>query len=160
MKAHQIVDTENWGQADAWTSNYQPNTNGSPNYYFTNAYAAIENGEMGRGKESLAKLEQTEQNPERDIQIKQLKGLLKIEQGNTDEGINLLKEAVTAEFELPIDFGPPTIVKPSAELLADVFMELEKPGMAKEYYQKQLERTPKRRLSLNGMQRAKQVAAK
>jgi len=154
MKAHQIVDTENWGQADAWTSNYQPNTNGSPNYYFTNAYAAIENGEMGRGKESLAKLEQTEQNPERDIQIKQLKGLLQIAQGNTEKGVSLLREAVAAEWKLPIDFGPPTIVKPSAELLGDALMKLGRHEDAMKAYKKQLERTPKRRLSLDGVEQA------
>lgn len=154
MKAHQIVDTKNWEQVDTWTFDYQPSTNGSRNYYFVNAYAAIENENLKRAQEFLNKLGQTEQNPERDIQIKQVEGLFAIEEGNTEEGINLLKEAVTAEFTLPIDFGPPTIVKPSAELLADLYLELGKFEMAKKYYEKQLERTPQRRLSLKGMAKA------
>jgi tetratricopeptide (TPR) repeat protein len=154
MKAHQIVDTENWKKIDTWTSNYQPDTNGSRNYFFTNGYAAIKNGNTERAKEFLNKLEQTQQNPERDIQIKQLEGLLQIGKDNTEASIEILKEAVAAEFELPIDFGPPTIVKPSAELLADVYMALGNQELAKEYYQIQLQRTPKRRLSQLGLKDA------
>lgn len=157
MKSHQVIDTENWKQIDTWTSDYQPSTNGSRNYYFTIAYAAAENGNESRTRTFLDKLSQTEQSPERDIQIKQIEGLLKVDEGDTEEGINLLKEAVAAEFELPIDFGPPTIVKPSAELLADVYTALGDPGNAREYYKKQLERTPKRRLSVEGMEQAVQA---
>jgi len=151
MKAHQVVDTQNWKKINTWTSNYQPDTNGSRNYFFTIGYAAIKNGNTERAEEFLNKLEQTEQSSERDIQIKQLEGLLQVEKGNTEKGIEILRKAVAAEFELPIDFGPPTIVKPSAELLADVYMALGNQKLAKEYYQKQLERTPKRRLTQLGL---------
>jgi tetratricopeptide (TPR) repeat protein len=158
MKAHQIVDTVNWKKIDTWTSNYQPDTNGSRNYFFTNGYGAIKNGNAERAEEFLDKLEQTDQNPERDIQIKQLKSLLQINKGYKEVSIEILKETVAAEFELPIDFGPPTIVKPSAELLADVYMALGNQELAKKYYQIQLQRTPKRRLSQLGLKDANNFA--
>lgn len=160
MKAHQIVDTKNWQQVDTWTSNYQPETNGSRNYYFTTAYAALENENKGRAEEFLNKLKQTEQDAERDIQIEQLEGLLLVADKYIEKGIAKLEEAVAAEFELPIDFGPPTIVKPSAELLGDVLIELDRNEQAMQAYKKQLERTPKRRRSMLGKQQTMEMVAK
>ena len=89
----------------------------------------------------------------------QIKGLLLIEEGNEDQGIELLKKAAVAESELPIDFGPPSIVKPSFELLGDVLLNAERYEEALEAYEKQLDRTPKRRRSVLGKERALDLAS-
>ena len=77
-----------------------------------------------------------------------------VAQGSDEEGVEKIQSAVAAESELPIDFGPPTIVKPSLELLGDVLMKLDRKNEAIEAYNKQLERTPDRRKSLNGKENA------
>jgi tetratricopeptide (TPR) repeat protein len=83
-----------------------------------------------------------------------------IESGDTEKGLEVLNEAVTAESNLPVDFGPPTIVKPSYELLGDVLSDLGRYDEAMEAYEKQLERTPDRRLSLIGKDRISGMASR
>lgn len=160
MRAHQLVDTRNWNEASTWTASYDPETNGARNYFFASALSAIKTGNMSKAEEHFRQLVETPGDEEKDIQIKQLKGLMLIEQGNTSEGLKTLREAVADESELPLDFGPPTIVKPSNELLGDVLLKLDQYEKAIQAYEKQLERTPKRRLSLMGKERAMGMALK
>lgn len=54
------------------------------------------------------------------------------------------------ESGLPVNFGPPTIVKPSFELLGDQHLKLGYYKESIEYYEKQLVRTPERKRSLEG----------
>lgn len=154
MRGHQIVDSENWSAADDWSASYDEDTQGSLNYFYTSALAALKTGKVNESKQYLSNMRELPENSERNIQMNQIKSLLLIEEGNTEDGIKLLKQAVEAELELPVDFGPPTIVKPSLELLGDVLLKMEKYGEAVKAYGKQLERTPKRRLSLLGKEKA------
>lgn len=160
MRGHQIVDTENWSAADNWTSEYQPNNRAGVNYFFTSALAAVKMDNIEKARQSLDKLMDTPESEERNIQLDQIKSLLLIEEGNEEQGLALLKEAVRAESDLPIDFGPPTIVKPSYELLGDVLLDLGRYSEAVEAYEKQLERTPDRRRSLLGKEQAMGLASK
>lgn len=160
MRGHQIVDTENWASADDWSAEYEADNRAGINYFFTSALAAVKMGDIEKARLNLDKLMETPESKERDIQMDQIKSLLLIKEGNTEEGLNLLNEAVAAESELPIDFGPPTIVKPSHELLGDVLMEMGKYKEAMEAYEKQLERTPKRRRALIGKEQAELMGSK
>lgn len=157
MRGHQIVDTENWSQVDRWTAKFDPETRGAQNYYFTEAYSAVKRDSDSEARQHLQQMMKLPENPERNIQTDQIKSLLLIKEGNTSEGLELLREAVAAESELPLDFGPPTIVKPSWELLGDVLMNMEKYSDALKAYEKQLERTPERRRSLLGKERAMEL---
>ncbi|MGK7371575.1 MAG: tetratricopeptide repeat protein, partial [Candidatus Halalkalibacterium sp. M3_1C_030] len=154
MRGHQIIDAENWTGADTWTADYDTDTQGSLNYFYTSALAAIMRGNDSTARQNLRKMMELPESAERNIQSDQIKSLLLVDEGNPEEGLQLLKDAVSAELELPVDFGPPTIVKPSLELLGDVLLKMEKYGEAVEAYEKQLERTPKRRLSLLGKEKA------
>lgn len=160
MRAHQIVDTENWNQVSNWKVSFDPETNGGRNYFFASAFSAIKSGQLAQAQEYYRELSETPGDVEKEIQKKQLKSLMLIEKGNTTEGLDLLREAVAEESELPLDFGPPTIVKPSYELLGDVLLKLDKYEKAVEAYEKQLERTPKRLLSLKGKEQALDMALK
>ncbi|NGP77776.1 hypothetical protein G3570_14100 [Balneolaceae bacterium YR4-1] len=160
MRGHQIVDSENWSGADTWTAKYDTDTQGSLNYFYTSALAALMRDKESTARENLNKILKLPQSAERDIQADQIKSLLLIEEGNPQEGLKLLRETVAAELELPVDFGPPTIVKPSLELLGDVLLEMENYGEAVEAYERQLERTPKRRLSLLGKEKAMGMATR
>jgi len=157
MRAHQIVNTENWQQAGQWTADFEPGERGGLHYFYASALAAINSGRVEEARTYLDEMKKLEESPDRDIQIKQLQSLILIEEGKTAEGRALLEEAVTEESELPVDFGPPTIVKPSRELLGDVLIELGSYQEAIEAYEKQLERTPERRRSLIGKERAEEM---
>jgi tetratricopeptide (TPR) repeat protein len=160
MRGHYVIDTENWDEADKWASSVGDDFQADRNYYFTSALAAIHQDNMADAVEHLQNLEQTTASPERDIQINQLRGLILIAEGNTAEGLTFLRQAVAAESELPVDFGPPTIVKPSYELLGDVLLDLGNFGEARDAYQKQLERTPNRLRSLKGAEKSAQPTSR
>lgn len=160
MRGHQVIDAENWDGVDTWTAEYDTDTQGSLNYFYTSAMAALMRGNESAARQNLSKMLELPESAEGNIQADQIKSLLLIEEGNPEEGLQLLREAVAAELELPVDFGPPTIVKPSLELLGDVLLKMEKYGEAVEAYEKQLERTPKRRLSLLGKEQAMGMASK
>ena len=159
MRGHYVVGTELWTTAEEWSADYEVGNRNGLNYYFTSALAAVKLGQMEKARESLNMMMQVPESPDRNIQMNQIKSLLLIEEGNQEEALNLLKETVVMESELPIDFGPPTIVKPSYELLGDVLMEMSKYKLAIDAYQKQLERTPDRRRSKLGLGEAKVMMA-
>ncbi|WP_421772930.1 tetratricopeptide repeat protein [Gracilimonas sp.] len=160
MRGHFIVDGEMWSEAEEWTAEYDEGNRAGQNYFFTSAFAAIKMGELEKARQNLGKLMEVPESPERNIQMNQIKSLLLLEEGNEDEGMQLLKETAVAESQLPIDFGPPTIVKPSYELLGDVLMKMNKYKEAMIAYGKQLERTPKRIRSVLGKERAKELASR
>ena len=124
MRGHQIVDTESWSAAREWTADFSEPDWTSINYYYVSGLADARMGDRQADETHLEQLRETPDRPEREIRIKQIEGLIKIEQNETEAGIALLKEAVSAETDLPVDFGPPTIVKPSHELLGDVLSDL------------------------------------
>ncbi|MEQ8523883.1 tetratricopeptide repeat protein [Gracilimonas sp.] len=159
MRGHFVVDSEMWVAAEEWKAEYETGNRAGQNYFFTSAFAAIKMGELEKARENLDKLMEVPESPDRNIQMNQIKSLLLIEEGNKDEGFELLKETAVAESELPIDFGPPTIVKPSYELLAEVLMEAGNYEEAIDAYEKQLERTPKRRKSWLGKEQATGLAS-
>ena len=158
MRAHQAIDTENWTASETFTYDYKPATPGARNYYFSLGYESLQSGDLETARHYFEQLTETEDEVEKEIQGEQLEGLLLIAEGNTDEGLEKIHSSVTAELELPIDFGPPTIVKPSLELLGDVLMDLGEYEKAIEAYDKQLERTPNRRRTLMGKEQAGKLA--
>lgn len=154
------METEIWSAAEEWIADYDNNDRAAINYYFTTALSALKMGDVEKARQNLDNLMETPESKERDIQINQIKGLLLIEEGNADEGIKLLRETAVTESELPVDFGPPVIVKPSYELLAEVMMEMEDYEQALVVYEKQLQRTPKRMRSVVGKKQALEAITK
>ena len=159
MRAHFIIDSENWTDVDFWKMDTETSNTGLPNYYFTNALASIKMNQISNAKENLnllmSFLDVPARAEEAEHKSNQIKALLLIEEGNTKAGIEMLKKEIAYEFSLPIEFGPPEIVKPSSELLGEVYEELEMKEEAKAAFEAQLVRTPKRRVSLRGLERLK-----
>ncbi len=83
-----------------------------------------------------------------------LLALAELDAGRTEHALELLGEATAAEESLPLDFGPPIIVKPSHELYGDVLMKLGRPDDAHAQYEKALARAPRRSLSVAGLAQA------
>jgi tetratricopeptide (TPR) repeat protein len=144
MRGHYIVGTELWSAAEEWSSDYESGDRGELNYYFISALAAVKMGDVEKALQNLNKMAEIAEDPDRTIQMNQIKSLLLIEEEKEEEGLKLLRETALLESELPIEFGPPSIVKPSYELLGDVLVEMEMYEEAVAAYETQLDRTPNR----------------
>jgi tetratricopeptide (TPR) repeat protein len=78
------------------------------------------------------------------ILARELAAQLLFDGGKVEEALMLLKEATTAEESLPFAFGPPTVVKPSHELLGEILLSLGRPAEAQEEFDKALQRPGRR----------------
>ncbi|GJL56106.1 MAG: hypothetical protein NPIRA02_32380 [Nitrospirales bacterium] len=82
---------------------------------------------------------------------KELEGMILFQESNTQKALTVLREAAALEDSLPYDYGPPIPIKPTHELLGEIYTELDQPQKAKEEFEQALKRAPKRRLSLKGL---------
>jgi hypothetical protein len=71
--------------------------------------------------------------------------------GDREEGVKLLLASAEAEAALPQPFGPPILAKPSAELLGDEYLAMERKDEAASAYRRALATMPGRQLSLSGL---------
>jgi tetratricopeptide (TPR) repeat protein len=71
-----------------------------------------------------------------------------------DEAIELMKRATSIEEELSPPSGPPSLIKPSHELLGEIFLQAKRYKEAAEQFQVALSRQPNRARSLLGAARA------
>ena len=83
-----------------------------------------------------------------------LQALIELDRGKTEAALALLEEVTAAEEAMPMDFGPPIIVKPTNELYGELLLQLGRPEEARLQFEKALERAPRRSLSLAGLARA------
>ena len=81
----------------------------------------------------------------------ELQALILFAEGRTAEALALLAEATTAEEARPLEYGPPSVVKPSHELMGEMLLALDRPAEARVQFTKALERAPRRTLSLVGL---------
>lgn len=88
----------------------------------------------------------------------ELQALQNLSGGNSTEAVELLKRATALEDRMPMEFGPPAIVKPSHELLGDVLLHLGRAPEAKIAYARALQLAPRRARSLLGLARAAERA--
>src|SRR5260370_35056924 len=95
------------------------------------------------------------------VAIEQLHALLTAAEGKRDDAVKDLQRIAAKEHQLPLEFGPPTIEKPSDELLGEMLLQLNRPSEARDAFQAALARTPGRKLVLEELARAeKEIAAK
>jgi tetratricopeptide (TPR) repeat protein len=75
-----------------------------------------------------------------------------------EEAVAALREAAAIEDALPLEFGPPDLVKPSHELLGELLLDLGRPEPAQRAFERALELTPGRSRALAGLVRAASAA--
>jgi tetratricopeptide (TPR) repeat protein len=92
-----------------------------------------------------------------EVMQKSLLALVAASQKDTGKALSLMDEATAAEDALPIDFGPPQIVKPSHEIYGEMLLEMGRPADARVQFERALARAPRRSLSLAGLARTAQV---
>ena len=164
MRARWILDTGRWSAVDRWSV---PMEGADPALRAEEAwlrgFAALQRGETERARSVLDAMEQALKNAEgsgqdglADLRIMadELRGLLAVRTGGTDEGIRILRSAAEGEAELPFAFGPPEIPEPTFELLGEALLSVDRPGEAVKAFERARERTPRRTDVLLGQARA------
>ena len=92
------------------------------------------------------------------VMERELHALIALAEGGTDQALALLREATAIEDALPMDFGPPAIVKPSHELSGEVLLQLHRPAEAQREFTRALALAPGRARALIGQVRSAAAA--
>ena len=147
MRARQILDTEDWTLSSKWMWTVAPDASASTalRYAFTNAFAALRMGNPALAKELVSTAKPGDAVDR--LHLDELRGLLAIAAKRTDEGIKILGAAADAEDAAPFEFGPPAVLKPTAELLGEELTKLGRADQAKLAFDRAMSRTPGRPLA-------------
>ncbi|MBA2467141.1 MAG: hypothetical protein H0V46_05995 [Sphingomonas sp.] len=89
-----------------------------------------------------------------DRAVAQAEAVVALARGRRAEGVALLRAAAAAEAALPIPYGPPTLQKPSAELLGEALLAAGHKAEAANVFRTVLAAAPGRRLAAQGLSTA------
>ncbi len=167
MRAHYLVSTERWSDSVAtWTLD-AAGVGPGPQAMdaFALGLAALGRSDRPAAERSLGEIERHAQAaPAADryganahvpgILARELRALLVLLDGKRDEAVAMLRDAAAAEGALPLEYGPPDIVKPTHELLGEVLLGLGDGRGAQREFERSLQLAPRRALSLLGLARA------
>jgi tetratricopeptide (TPR) repeat protein len=95
-----------------------------------------------------------------EVMLQQAEALQLIATGKRAQALPILEAAADAERAMPLEFGPPAVPKPAAELLAEQLVAAGRTADAVAAYRAALARTPGRAVSVEGLQRIEQNASK
>ena len=125
---------------------------------FATGLAALRRGDSAAAREALAALEKivpaADEGDAASILRDELHGAILAGEGKTDDAVGLLRDAAEREGRMPYGFGPPEPSKPARELLGEVLLAAGRKEEARAAFQAELERAPKRRLSVEGLKAA------
>lgn len=163
LRSHFLVETGDW-DADLKPVNDKGLDNRA---WGANALVegmmALETGNVARAQEWHAKLSaradaKGSESTSLPIAALELEGLLLLEANEVEKGLSKLRKATELEEQTPYGYGPPFPVKPAFELLGEALLDLGRPEEAQQAFKTSLGRTPKRALSLVGLQKAAEAA--
>ena len=81
----------------------------------------------------------------------ELEALLRIGAGRAEEGLDLLRAAAVRDDELPVEYGPPSVVKPAWELLGEELLRGGRGAEARAAFARALEVHPGRLAAIRGL---------
>jgi tetratricopeptide (TPR) repeat protein len=162
MYARYLIDTELWEEAGEWLAPTGVEIP-TPHYVFARAYVAAKLGKIDEARDHLLHITAgvEDANPEIILSGKEI-GILKLQaesviamqEQRPDEALELARRAAALQANMPFRYGPPRIPKPTAELLADLLLELGRYQEASEAYANELSYSQLRTNSLIGLARA------
>lgn len=159
MRAHYLIDSERWNDPvaswDLGATEMLPDVRAAD--AFASGYAGLRTGDRTRlrwAAATLGKFVRGEGITGPRILALELHAALLADRGQTDSAITLLREATTLEDAMPLEFGPPAIVKPAHEFLGEVLLGAGRAAEAQREFVRALELTPGRSRSLLGLARA------
>jgi len=177
MRAHFLICTQLWNdEAVRWTFPAGDYPFAEATFDYTNAIAAIHRGDIAGAREAASRVEKAGQrsiawmegqkkdaSDARDgtlIYNGELHAMLAAAEGKTKDAITELQSIAEKEHKMPVEFGPPSIEKPSDELLGELLLQVHRPSEARDAFQTALARTPGRRMVVEALaQTDKEIAA-
>jgi tetratricopeptide (TPR) repeat protein len=167
MRAHYVINSERWTDPVLDWSLEAPNAGPVARAMdaFARGYAALKSGNGSRARAVAKELAALRRQAPRDdafsqnqavpaILDMQLRALLLLEERKEDEALALLRDAVRLEDAIPLEFGPPDVVKPTHELLGEVLFDLKETAESQREFARALALAPGRSRSLLGLGRA------
>lgn len=170
MRSHYLVGTRRWNDpAIEWEIDLSDaGTVTRAMEAFALGYAALERGDAGAAERHVSALgAMTTQsdggwyggNESVPVILRnELQAMLYLQSGATDKALELMQETTELEDALPMEYGPPDVVKPSHELLGEMLLELGRYDAAQREFQRALALAPRRALSLAGLAQAARAA--
>ena len=157
------IDGGTWNaEMSEWTLSKTAGRGARFDFAFTQTLRALNQKNIPAARESLKELEalalevkdietkRAEPDPtyriRPDIVLFEARALVAEAENDLDKAEKLLRQAVTLEETLPIAFGPPTIDKPTHELLGEFLLRRGRKNEARAEFELALVRTPGRRL--------------
>jgi hypothetical protein len=95
-----------------------------------------------------------------EVMLQEAEALQLIATGKRAQALPVLEAAADAERAMPLEFGPPAVPKPAAELLAEQLAAAGRKADAVAAYRAALARTPGRAVAAEGLQRIEDSASK
>jgi tetratricopeptide (TPR) repeat protein len=177
MRVNFLIDSQLWnGDVARWTLPAGDYPLAELTFDYANALAAIRRGDLSSAREAASRSESDRQralaswkeqkydDPQRGerllILTEQLHALLTAVEGKSQDAVTELQHIAAKEHAMPLEFGPPSVYKPTDELLGETLLQLNRPSEARNAFQAALARTPGRRLVLEDLARTdKEMAA-
>jgi tetratricopeptide (TPR) repeat protein len=170
MRAHYLADTRRWDDpVIAWEIDLSgAGTVVRAMDAFALGYAALQRDDVDAAERRVSALGAMTMQSEGGwyggnetvpvILRNELQAMLYLESGATQKALDLMRETTALEDALPMEYGPPDVVKPSHELLGEMLLQLGRYDEAQQEFQRALALAPKRALSLAGLQHAAAAA--
>ena len=170
MRADYVVNTERWDSPCLqWRLDLaSARSRAVAADAFVAGFSALKRGDRARANRALADLATLNRSrpapetgyvdPVPGILDKELRAASRQADGSLEDAVALTREATALEDAMPLEFGPPGVVKPSHELLGEVLLAAGRPREAQVEFERALRLAPKRALSLLGLGRAAAAA--
>lgn len=167
MRLRYLLETGDWaGEIASWTLPKTASPGAQLDFAFARAVGEIMQGRRAAARQALADLETVSReivaiktksgDPDPTYRVRpeiflfEVRALLAEQEGDFAGAERLLLQAVALEDKLPIAFGPPTIDKPTHELLGEFLLRRGRKEEAHAAFEKAIARTPGRRLTEQG----------
>ena len=168
MRLRYLLDSGDWtGEIARWPLPMHAGAGARLDFAFANAMGAIARRQTSEARPAIQELEsvgrevvdietrRADPDPTNrvrpEIFLLETRGLQAENEGDLPGAERLLGMAVALEETLPVSFGPPTIDKPTHELLAEFLLRHGRAPEARAEFTKALARTPGRRLAEQGL---------
>lgn len=169
MRLRYLLDSGDWtGEIAGWTLPKGAGAGARLDFAFARVLGEIMQGHRDVARQALAELESVghevtaikikSADPDPSYRVRpeiflfEARALLAEQDGDFAGAERLLLQAVGLEDKLPIAFGPPTIDKPSHELLGEFLLRRARKDEAHVEFEKAVARTPGRRLTEQGFE--------
>ena len=168
MKARQVIESQQWEKlalpGGTVRDGGAPGYDGSAAYVLAAGLSAAHLGDEATVRLALDRLKAMRAQAEAGsnayrakpfaIMEKEVAAALAIVQKNAPEADKMLKDATAIEATLDASSGPTEPIKPSFELYGEFLLDQGRTKEAAAQFEQSLTRTPNRRLSVQGLQRA------